>query len=180
MAIKLRQVRDDGAAVLRARWYLRSADHLGTRVRLRGRPRINNSGHLIVHDRVQLVSTTATLELATAPTATLEIGSQTFINYGTSVSASERVTIGSHCFIGTFVLIMDNDFHRLEPERRTERPDSKPVVIGDNVWLGASVIVIPGVTIGHGCAIGAGSVVTRNIPPRSLAVGSPARVIREL
>jgi maltose O-acetyltransferase len=75
---------------------------------------------------------------------------------------------------------MDNDFHRLEPERRDERPLSAPIILEENVWLGARVIVLRGVTIGAGSAIGAGSVVTRDIPPRSLAVGAPAKVIRSL
>ena len=75
---------------------------------------------------------------------------------------------------------MDNDFHRIEPERRLERPESRPITIDDNVWIGARVIVLAGVTIGADSCIGAGSVVIDDIPPRSLAVGVPARVIREL
>ena len=55
-----------------------------------------------------------------------------------------------------------------------------PIAIGDDVWLGGGVIVLPGVTIGDAAVIGAGSVVTRNIPPRVLAVGNPCRVIRQL
>jgi maltose O-acetyltransferase len=75
---------------------------------------------------------------------------------------------------------MDNDFHRLEPERRLERPDSAPIILGENVWLGARVIVLSGVTISAGSVIGPGSVVTRDIPPRTVAAGVPARVIKEL
>jgi maltose O-acetyltransferase len=78
------------------------------------------------------------------------------------------------------VTITDNNFHRLEPEHRDEIPESAPVIIEENVWLGGRVIVLPGVTIGAGSAVGAGSVVTHNIPPRSLAVGVPARVIKNL
>lgn len=180
MTVSIAQLRSDGQAVLMARWYLRNADEVGTRVRLRGRPRVENLGRLIVHDRVQLVSTVAKLDIATGPDGIMEIGSRTFVNYGTSISASERVTIGANCQIGTYVIIMDNSFHRLEPERRHERPPSQPIVLEDNVWLGARVIVMPGVTIGTGCAVGAGSVVTRDLPPRSLAAGVPARVLRTL
>jgi maltose O-acetyltransferase len=75
---------------------------------------------------------------------------------------------------------MDNDFHRLEPERRNERPESKPIVLEDNVWLGGRVIVLAGVTIGEDSVIGAGSVVTSDIPPKVIAAGVPARVIRGL
>jgi maltose O-acetyltransferase len=75
---------------------------------------------------------------------------------------------------------MDNDFHRVEPERRHEVPESLPIILGENVWLGARVVVLRGVTIGAHSVVAAGSVVTRDIPPRTLAAGVPARVVREL
>jgi maltose O-acetyltransferase len=76
--------------------------------------------------------------------------------------------------------MMDNDFHSLEPEKRQVKPPSAPIILEENVWLGARVIVLRGVTIGKGSVIGAGSVVTKDIPPGVLAAGSPARVIRKL
>ena len=135
---------------------------------------------MIIGARVRLVSTAAKLEIATLEGGTLEIGERTFVNYGGSIAPAESVHIGADCLIGTHSIIMDNDFHRIEPERRLEWPESKPIVIEDNVWLGARVIVLGGVTIGRDSCIGAGSVVTGDIPPRSLAVGVPARVIRTL
>jgi acetyltransferase-like isoleucine patch superfamily enzyme len=168
------------AAVVRAQWHLRSATEVARTVRLRGHPVIKNRGTMIVRDRVRLVSTVATLELATEPGGVLDIGEGTFINYGCSLAASSRVEIGPECQIGTYCIVMDNDFHRLEPERRLERPESKPIVLGANVWLAARVIVTAGVTIGEGSVVGAGSVVTQDVPPRTLAAGVPARVIREL
>jgi maltose O-acetyltransferase len=135
---------------------------------------------MVIGSRVQLVSTAATLELVTLPGGTLEIGERTLVNYGGSIAAAELVRIGARCLIGTHAIIMDNDFHRIEPERRLEQPESRPIVLEDNVWLGARVIVLGGVTIGEGSCIGAGSVVNADIPPRSLAVGVPARVVRKL
>jgi len=169
----------NGGAILRARWYLRHATFLGEKVRLWGKPSVQNWGRLVIKDRVRLVSTVATLELVVEDGA-LEIGEGTFINYGCSIGATELVRIGANCSIGTYAILMDNDYHRLEPERRYERPESAPIILQDNVWLGARVIVLRGVTIGAGSAIGAGSVVTHDIPPRSLAVGVPAKVIRQL
>lgn len=180
MAVKPRQVWNDGRAVLAARWFLRRADEVGTRVRLRGRPIIANHGRMIIGSRVQLVSTAAKLELVTMEGGTLEIGERTLVNYGGSIAAAGSVRIGARCLIGTHAIIMDNDFHRIEPERRYEWPESRPIVIEDDVWLGARVIVLGGVTIGRGSCIGAGSLVIHDIPPRSLAVGVPARVIRTL
>jgi maltose O-acetyltransferase len=170
----------NACAVLRAYWHLRSATKLGQRIRLWGAPSIYNSGKLIIGDRVRLVSTITKLELAIGSNGQLEIGNSTFINYGCSIAAQKLIRIGPHCNIGTYVIMMDNDFHRLEPERRTEQPDSAPIILEENVWLGARVIVLRGVTIGAGSVIGAGSIVSRDIPPRSLAVGAPARVIRKL
>jgi maltose O-acetyltransferase len=149
-------------------------------VRVRGRPRVVNHSTMVIGDRVQLVSRPATLELAAIESGRLQIGERTLVNYGGSICAAKLVSIGANCLIGTHAIIMDNDFHRIEPERRLEWPESRPIVIEDNVWLGARVIVLAGVTIGRDSCIAAGSVVTANIPPRSLAAGVPARVIREL
>jgi maltose O-acetyltransferase len=175
-----RQAWHDGCAVIAGRWFLRRATHVGGRVRLRGWPRVANEGRMIVGQRVQLVSTPVRLELVAMKGGTLEIGERTLVNYGGSICATESVRIGAHCLIGTHAIIMDNDFHRIEPERRYEWPESRPIVIEDNVWLGARVIVLPGVTIGAGSCIAAGSVVNTDIPPRSVAAGVPARVIRSL
>jgi maltose O-acetyltransferase len=171
---------EDAWAVLSARWYLRRADSVGARVRLRGRPRVENGGRMLIGSRVQLVSTVAKLELVTFEGGTLEVGERTLVNYGSSIAAADHIRIGARCLIGTHAIIMDNDFHRIEPERRLEAPPSKPIVIGDNVWLGARVIVLGGVTIGDDSCVAAGSVVVDDLPPRSLAAGVPARVIRSL
>ena len=83
---RLSYLTHNGRAVLRARWHLRGAT-VGSRVRLRGRPRVHNAGTLIVGERVQLVSTVATLDLETGPEGILRIGPRTLINYGTSIAA---------------------------------------------------------------------------------------------
>jgi maltose O-acetyltransferase len=176
--MNLRSAWSDARAVLRARFYLRHATVLGKRVRVWGRPAIGVWGRLVVGDRVMLISTPVRTELSVG--GTLEIGERTFINYGCSIGASELVRIGPRCSLGTHAILMDNDFHTIDPERRQQRPASQPIVLEENVWLGARVIVLKGVTIGADSVIGAGSVVTRDIPPRSVAVGAPARVVRSL
>jgi acetyltransferase-like isoleucine patch superfamily enzyme len=176
----LQSIWNDGRAVLRARWYLRKATSIGPRVRLWGRASVHNYGKLIVGNRTRLVSTIVPQEFFVGKGATLDIGESSFINYGCSIAANKHIKIGPRCHIGTYVIIMDNDFHRIEPERRTELPPSAPIIIEENVWLGARVTVLRGVTIGAGSVIGVGSVVTKDIPPRSVAVGLPARVIRQI
>jgi acetyltransferase-like isoleucine patch superfamily enzyme len=149
-------------------------------VRLWGTPFIHNEGTLIIGERARLVSNVATLEFQIGPEGTLEIGANSFINYGASIGATKLVKIGAGCSIGPHVIMMDNDFHRMEPERRNERPPSAPIVLGDNVWIAARAIVLRGVTIGEGSVIGAASVVAHDVPPRSVAVGIPAKVVRTL
>ena len=110
----------------------------------------------------------------------IAVGEGTFANYGLVALDVAPITIGARCQIGPGVQLL-TPVHPLEPApRRAGLESADPIVIGDNVWLGGGVIVCPGVRIGDDCVVGAGSVVTRDIPPRSLAVGSPARVVRTL
>ncbi|MCA9970947.1 MAG: hypothetical protein KC425_12065, partial [Anaerolineales bacterium] len=127
------QLFSDALAVLRARWFFRRAALGGRKVRVWGRPSIRNHGQMRVADRVRIVSTIATTELVAGPGGTLEIGESAFINYGCSIAADQLVRIGPRCNIGTHVIIMDNDFHRLEPERRAEKPPSRPIILEENV-----------------------------------------------
>lgn len=110
----------------------------------------------------------------------ISIGENSFINHNAYLLDCAAVTIGKNCFIGP-------DFgaytalHPMDPEiRRAGTEKALPVVIEDDVWIGGSVKILPGVTIGRGSVIGAGSTVTRDIPPMSFAAGSPAEVIRNL
>jgi acetyltransferase-like isoleucine patch superfamily enzyme len=116
--------------------------------------------------------------------ATLEIGDDTGLS-GCVICSAISVKIGARCLIGADAMIFDTDFHDMEPENRRFvvrdwHAISKPVVIGDDVFIGARSIVTKGVTIGEGAIIGAGSVVTQNIPARTIAAGVPARRIRDL
>jgi acetyltransferase-like isoleucine patch superfamily enzyme len=170
----------EASAVLRARFYLRSAETMGPRVRLWGTPVISNRGRLRIGNRVRLSSTVATLEIGIAEGGLLEIGDQVLINYGCSIGVTQHVRIGNRVNIGTHVMLIDNAFHHLDPARRDEAPPSQPIVLEDNVWLAARVIVLPGVTIGCNSVVGAGSVVTHDVPPNVLSAGVPAKVIRSL
>jgi len=162
---------------MNARWHLRSADAIGNRVTLRGRPAISNQGRLTIGNRARLVSTVATLELVSLPDGHIEIGNNVFINYGSSLVASKHVMIGDDCLIGTHVMVMDCDFHRIEDKEWDT--SGEPIILGQKVWLGNRSIVLKGVTIGHDAVVAAGAVVTRDVPPRTLVAGVPARVIRE-
>lgn len=108
--------------------------------------------------------------------ARISIGDGSYLNRNTEIVAAGSVKIGKDCKIGRDVIIMDSDQHEL-PGQALVVAD---VVIEDRVWIGARAMVLKGVTIGHDSIIGAGAVVTRDVPPRSVAVGQPARVIRRI
>jgi len=175
--MNLRDALNKGWHVLLARWYLRPCDHVGRTARVWGRPIVHNGGYMAFGERVRLFATTVRSEFVTYPGGRLEVGDRVFINYGASIAARQLVRIGAGCSIGTYAIIMDNDYHQVGD--LDTLPESRPIVLEERVWLGARVIVLRGVTIGHDAVIGAGSVVTRDIPPRCVAAGVPARVIRE-
>lgn len=107
-------------------------------------------------------------------------GARSFANWGLVCLDVATVTIGDDVQIGPNVQLLTAT-HPLEPGPRKDKWEAaEPIVIGDNVWLGGGVIVCPGVTIGADTVVGAGSVVTRDLPSGVIAVGSPARAIREL
>lgn len=110
----------------------------------------------------------------------VHIGDGTFINYDCILLDVAEIRIGARCQIAPRVSILTAT-HPVEPGPRAEGWESgERITIGDNVWLGAGVIVLPGVTIGDNSVIGAGAVVTKNVPPNVVAVGNPCRVIRSL
>ncbi|MFE9646696.1 sugar O-acetyltransferase [Streptomyces sp. NPDC006365] len=108
----------------------------------------------------------------------ITIGARTFVNYNLTALDVARITIGEDCQIGPNVQLL-TPTHPVEPEPRRDKLEAaRPITIGDNVWLGGGVIVCPGVTIGDNAVIGAGAVVTRDIPANVVAVGNPARPVR--
>lgn len=118
-----------------------------------------------------------------------KIGKNTFINFNFTCQDDGEVEIGENCDFGPNVTITTAMHPMLASERRRLRcPDgenrrlcyAKPVRIGNDCWICANVTVLPGVTIGDGCVIGAGSVVTRSIPANSFACGNPCRAVRKL
>ena len=108
------------------------------------------------------------------------IGARTFVNTGAVILDVGRVSIGSDVQIGPNVQLLTPTHPMNAAERRAGWEGQRPITIEDGAWLGGGVIVCGGVTIGEDAVIGAGSVVTRDVPPRVFAAGNPCRVIREL
>ena len=108
------------------------------------------------------------------------VGARTFVNFGLVALDVATITIGDDVQIGPRVQLL-TPTHPIDPEpRRAKWEAAEPIAIGDNVWLGGGVIVCPGVTIGEDTVVGAGAVVTRDLPARVVAMGTPARVVRSL
>ena len=111
---------------------------------------------------------------------TVSIGSGTYINSNLVLVDDHTITIGENCLIAPNVTLCTTG-HPIHPDVRKEGGMySFPVTIGNNVWIGSNVVVMPGVTIGDNTVIGAGSVVTKDIPANVVAFGNPCRVVREI
>jgi maltose O-acetyltransferase len=110
----------------------------------------------------------------------LTVGAHGFVNFGLVALDVAPITIGDNCQIGPNVQLLAAS-HPTEPGPRRDKLEmAAPIVIGENVWLGGGAIVLAGITIGDNAVIGAGAVVTKDIPAGVVAVGNPARVIREV
>ncbi|MCH5351640.1 MAG: sugar O-acetyltransferase [Clostridiales bacterium] len=108
----------------------------------------------------------------------ITVGKNVFINSGCCFQDQGGITIGDNCLIGQQVVIATLN-HDLCPEKRANMQPA-PVVIGKNVWIGAHATILAGVTIGDNAVVAAGAVVTKNVPPNTVAAGVPAKVIKEI
>lgn len=163
------------AELTAARLYLRDCNSVGAWTRVVGRPRIENRGCIEIGTRARLLCEFGPVDLRTGPSGEIRIGERASINFGTVISAAEKVTIGARTSIGPYCIIADTELG----EPNGPGP-AMPIEIGDGVWLASRVTVLPGARIGDGSVVTAGSVVGGTIPAGVVAGGSPARVLRHL
>jgi len=162
-----------GAAI-----WLRRCTRVGPRARAFYRPHIDNRGQILLGARVRVNSNWAPVELASGPDGVIEIGDNVFINYGTLISAHQRVTIGSNVMIGNYCIIGDTDTPGIGEPVDSPRLNARPIAIGEGAWLAARVTVLPGARVGAGAVVAAGSIVAGDVPDGAVVGGIPAQIIR--
>jgi acetyltransferase-like isoleucine patch superfamily enzyme len=147
---------------------------------------INNKGKIILGQNVYLHSFPDGSMHRTALStyfnnSVIVIGDNCRLN-GTIIHCNERIEIGKNCMFGPGTVIVDNDSHRIVTDfiERRKKPESKPILINDNVWIGMNCTVLKGVTIGENSIVAAGSLVTKDVFENSLVGGHPAELIRKL
>ncbi|WP_297087547.1 acyltransferase [uncultured Draconibacterium sp.] len=158
------------------RYRLRNVQEKGKVTFTKKRPIIKNKGFIKMGNLNRINSDIDITRISVRKNAELIIGDNNWIS-GVRISVSSRVEIGSNTFLAPELLILDGDHHQVG--NKSEEGKSDPVIIKDDVWIGNRVILKKGVTIGKGSVVAAGSVVTKSVPDYCLAVGVPARVIRE-
>lgn len=144
---------------------------------IRGKVKFHIRGDAVFGERFTALGDPAAVRISVQDGARLTVGDHVAMNCGVSIDVWHEVRIGSKVMIAPNVSILDDNRHELEPGAPLS---DGPIVVGDNVWIAGNVTVLSGVTIGSGSVIAGHSVVTRDIPPNSLAGGSPARVIKSL
>jgi acetyltransferase-like isoleucine patch superfamily enzyme len=152
----------------------------GVRARLvtcEGRLPVVHGGGDVHLGRLALRGSIAPVEIGALSGGSLRVGDRVFVNQGASLVAALSIEIGDDARIGDFAAVYDSDYHPVEQGAEVRRA---PVRIGANAWLGRSAIVLPGVTVGEHAVVAAGAVVTRDVAPRTLVAGNPAKVVREL
>jgi maltose O-acetyltransferase len=122
----------DFSHIMNAQVRLRCKAKTPFSVRLRGRVQFSGSGEVVLGEGVSLNGTVVPIELVTYASGRIEIGNHTFINYGSSIAARASVKIGSHCHLGHYLFVLDNNQH--DVVRHWELPPSHPAIIEDNVW----------------------------------------------
>lgn len=170
----LRYLRELATAPL----YLRAVDSVGEGVRTLGKPRVENLGTMHIGRGTLLRSVNVPVELATGAGGTLVVGEDVRINYGVSIGAMGSVTLGDRVRIGPYAMIIDTEFHGVYD--RDTMPAPRPIVIEDDVWIGAKASIMPGVRVGKGSIVGVSSVVSTDVPPFTVVMGIPARPVKKL
>jgi len=154
---------------------LRNCTEVGPGARVNGHLRVENAGEIRIGGGFSALARHLPIELLSAPGGSIVLGEDVWLNFGTVISAAKSVRVGSRVMIGQHCIISDSSFPSAAHAREG---DAQSIEIGDDAWIAGRVTVAPGVKIGAGAVITAGSVVMSDIPAKAIAGGIPARVLR--
>lgn len=149
-------------------------------------PLILGYGSIFVGDNVKIGgNATFIVSYKTNPDPTISIGNDVYIGYASVLSCADSISIGNRVLIAEGCYIYDNNNHPIDPEARANnepvgQKDITPVVIEDDVWIGAHSIILKGVTVGQGSVVATGSVVTKDVPAMTVVAGNPAKVVKQI
>lgn len=174
-------------------WWLLARLSAGNRLRCAGRLRlavplrVDGEGAIAIGKGVTLgyrlapmVGDGCIMLQARLPSARITIGSGSIFSNNVTVLSCQEIKIGEGCLVGDQAMIVDSDFHGCEPWRRGEQGITKPVVIGNNVWIGSRCIILRGVTIGDNSVVAAGAVVSRSIPANTIVSHTQNLVMNDM
>ena len=136
---------------------------------------LNENSELIIEDNFSLYQGAS---IYLAPNAKMLVKGRSYINTNTQINCFEYIEIGRDTIISDDVRIQDSDNH-VVIENGVLKQSNKPIVIGDKCWTGKNAIILKGVRIGNGAIVAAGSVVIKDVPPKALVAGNPAKVVKE-
>jgi acetyltransferase-like isoleucine patch superfamily enzyme len=161
-------------------------ERVGPRLMLSGGlPYILGSPRVILGSGVRMHGGTFIAAAHMPERPVLEVGDESYLGYGLTIRLARRISIGKNCIIADGVCVTDTDGHPLDPVKRAKgepvEPDQvEPVFIEDHAWIGPRCIILKGVRIGRAAVVGAGSVVTKDVPPFAVCAGNPAKVVKML
>jgi len=146
-------------------------------VRSSRRPIVVNAGSMTIGNGFRVLNYYAPVEISCSKGAVIDIGTNVHVNYGVFIGAQKSVRIGNNVMIGNMSIIADSVFPSQAGQTPPADDEPKGIEVGDDVWLAVRVVVLPGSKIGRGSVIGAGSIVSGEIPPGVIAIGNPARPV---
>lgn len=163
----------------------------GDDVTVYGIPRIENKGKIEIGNHIRLISSKCAYNsgnlaggvfLRTSSSGNIKIGNEVYLN-GTTIISEQEIILGNRIMIGANTIILDTNTHNVPYRDRLRRWDKivrKPVIVEDDVWIGANCFILKGVTVGRGSVIGAGSVVNNDVKPFSIYAGNPAVFVKQI
>jgi acetyltransferase-like isoleucine patch superfamily enzyme len=136
---------------------------------------LSNNARLKVHGNFTMLEGG---EIVILDGANLEVGHNSYMN-DSLIQCANKIVIGDNCAIAGGVIIQDTDFHPTIDENSVQREYTKPIHIGNHVWICSNAIILKGITIGDGAIVAAGAVVTKDVPANCLVGGNPAKILKE-